>query len=158
MSLVRAGLKTCVAIDWEDGTPMQFWGNPVSCRLRFPDLPASEVRYLDTELKSFSIDHTYQYAYSLNVCFLFHQIKYENFFYRKRGLYSIHCFGYDERNYAEIIFPVTIFRMPCDVPKVHIPNNQTSWLKWDAVPMIPKSKSYQQVAISEIKCNETVPT
>ena len=30
------GSKTCVSIDWDDGSKLQFFGNIFSCKLRYP--------------------------------------------------------------------------------------------------------------------------
>ena len=70
----------------------------------------------------------------------------------------MHVFGFDERYYAEAFLDLTIFRINCEAPSLWIPNNQTSFIKWDAVPMIWKSKTFQVVAKASIICNETTPT
>jgi hypothetical protein len=70
----------------------------------------------------------------------------------------MHVFGFDERNYAEAFLDLTIFRLPCNAPMVWIPENQTSFLKWDKVPMIWKSKGFQTAAKASVECNGTVPT
>lgn len=52
-------------------------------------------------------------------------------------------YGYDERYYAEAKLDLTIFRSNCMAPVVWIPNNQTSFAVWEAIPMIWKSKPFQ---------------
>ena len=114
----------------------RYYGNYYSCRIRFPDLLPEEVQDLNIDTKTFSLSYTYA----------------------KRGLYRMHVFGFDERNYAESILDLTIFRLPCHAPHVWLPENQTSYLHWDKIPMIWKSKSFQVAAKASVDCNETVPT
>ena len=40
--------------------------------------------------------------------------------YNIRGLYSITFNGFDERSYAEESHHITVFKMPCKVPKVKV--------------------------------------
>ena len=70
----------------------------------------------------------------------------------------MHVFGFDERNYAETFLDLTIFRLPCNAPLVWIPDNQTSFLKWNAIPTVWKSKNFQVAARAVVECNGTVPT
>ena len=78
--------------------------------------------------------------------------------FRKRGLYKFHVFGFDERNYAEAMLDLTIFKLQCNAPFVYLPENQTSFLNWDKVPMIWKSKSFQVAAKASVECNVLTPT
>ena len=77
--------------------------------------------------------------------------------YSKRGNYEVYVLAFDELRFAETSLPISIFRMDCKVPSVWIPDNHTSWDKWDAVPMIWRSKAFQIQAASSIECNGTVP-
>ena len=125
-----------MAVDWGDESDFSFWGNLKSCKIRFPALQSSEVQPLDTFTKQFDTEHVYI----------------------QRNIYRMHVFGFDERNYAEAFLDLTIFRMPCTSPRVWLPKNQTSFLKWDAVPMIHRSKQFQIAAKAHIECNGTIPT
>lgn len=78
--------------------------------------------------------------------------------HRHRGNYKVHVYGFDERYYAEALLDILVFRMSCDMPQVWIPDNQTSFLKLDAVPTIWKSKSFSKQAMSSINCNVSTPT
>ena len=53
---------------------------------------------------------------------------------------------------------LTIFKMDCMAPMVFIPVNQTSFLNWDKIPTIEKSKSFQVAAKASVECNGTIPT
>ena len=99
-------------------------------------LTDTQVNPLNTDTKEFRLTHTYT----------------------RRGLYSFRVFGFDERNYAEALMDLTIFKMDCMVPMVFIPDNQTSFLNWDRIPMIWKSKSFQVAAKASVKCNGTITT
>ena len=138
--LAKAGIKTCIVTDYGDSggdfNNFEFRGNLRSCRIRFPTLSKSQVLPFDSVAKEFDASHTYI----------------------QRNLYRMHVFGFDERNYAEAFLDLTIFRMPCTAPKVWLPKNQTSFLKWDAVPMVHRSKSYQVAAKAQIECNGSIPT
>ena len=70
----------------------------------------------------------------------------------------MHVYGFDERNYAEAILDLTIFKLDCNAPSVFIPENTTSFLHWDKIPMIWKSKTFQIAAKASVECNTTVPT
>ena len=58
--LAYAGIKSCVALNWGDETPNEYWGNIDSCRLRFPDLAESSVGYFDTFTKEFQPVHIFE--------------------------------------------------------------------------------------------------
>ena len=58
--LAYAGIKSCVALNWGDETPNEYWGNIDSCRLRFPDLVESSVGYFDTFTKEFQPVHIFE--------------------------------------------------------------------------------------------------
>ena len=51
--------------------------------------------------------------------------------------------GYDERSYAEAEHHITVFKMPCKVPRVWLPSNQTSWTRPERIPKTPMSKPFQ---------------
>ena len=70
----------------------------------------------------------------------------------------MHVYGFDERNYAEAILDLTIFKLDCNAPSVFIPVNTTSFLYWDKIPMIWRSKTFQIAAKASVECNTTVPT
>ena len=93
IKLEQTGHKSCVVVDFGDddseNPSYAYYGNLQSCRIRFPDLLAEDVLPLDIDSKTFDIYHTYE----------------------KRGLYRMHVFGFDERNYAETIMDLTIFRL-----------------------------------------------
>ena len=76
---------------------------------------------------------------------------------RKRGLYRMHVFAFDERNYAETFLDLTIFKMPCTAPNVMLPKNHTTFLHWDKIPTNWRSKSFQVAAKASIQCNGTIP-
>ena len=57
IKLGNAGAKTCIVVDWKDDTPFEYWGNLMTCRLRFPDL--EEAQPFDTYLKTFKTSHVY---------------------------------------------------------------------------------------------------
>ena len=99
-------------------------------------LTDTQVNPLNTDTKEFRLTHTYT----------------------RRGLYSFRVFGFDERNYAEALMDLTIFKMDCMAPMVFIPVNQTSFLNWDKIPTIEKSKSFQVAAKASVECNGTIPT
>ena len=73
---------------------------------------------------------------------------YEEHVYATRGLYTITVTGFDERSFAEEAYDVTIFSMPCNVPQVWLPVNETSWLRPERVPKVFRSKSYQVASMS----------
>ena len=104
--------------------------------VKFPFSSADQVQELNIYTKEFRLTHTYT----------------------KRGLYRMHVFGFDERNYAEAILDLTIFKLDCQAPMVFIPENQTSFLNWDKIPMVWKSKNFQVAAKASVECNVTVPT
>ena len=130
----KMGVKTCISVDYGDGTPALFFGNLDSCKLRFPHL--TEVGFVDPVAKTFDLNHTYIV----------------------RGLYQVTVTGFDERNYAEESLGVTIFKMPCKVPQVWLPENQTSWLRPEMIPKSIKSKPLQVASMSVLECNRTVET
>ena len=59
MKLAYAGIKSCIALNWGDDSPNQYWGNIDSCRLRFPNLQNDEVEYFDTFRKEFQPVHIF---------------------------------------------------------------------------------------------------
>ena len=75
-----------------------------------------------------------------------------------RGLYRMHVFAFDERNYAEAFLDLTIFKMPCTAPNVFLPENHTSFLYPEKIPKNWRSKAFQVAAKAAIQCNGTVPT
>lgn len=130
----KMGRKTCVTIDWGDGSKLNYYGNPLSCKQRYTDITEDMVKAIDYVGKQFYEEHVY------NV----------------RGLFEVTVTGFDERSFAEKILPVTIFRMPCKVPKVWLPVNETSWLRPERVPKVFRSKSYQVASMTILECNVTI--
>ena len=59
VKLVYAGKKTCIAVNWGDETPNEYWGNIDSCRLRFPNLLSNQVNRFDTFTKEFQPVHVF---------------------------------------------------------------------------------------------------
>ena len=110
--LAKMGIKTCITVDFGDGSKLKFFGNAVSCKMRYQTITDNDVVPVDTYLKNFDINHVYEV----------------------RGLYKVIVTGFDERSYAEENLDVTIFRMPCKVPQVWLPVNETSWLRAERVP------------------------
>ena len=115
------GTKTCITIDYGDGTRLKFFGNTQSCKMRYDYVTDNIVNFVDPVAKNFYVNHTY-------------------FF---RGLYQVIVTGFDERSYAETTLDCTIFRMPCKVPSVWLPVNETSWLRPERVPKNYASKNLQ---------------
>ncbi len=68
----------------------------------------------------------------------------------------MHAYGFDERDYAEAVLPITIMGFPCKVPLVWIPDNHTTWDQLEAVPTIYRSKSFLKQAETVLECNGTV--
>lgn len=134
--LVNAGKKTCVAVDYGDSSPVEYYGFYASCRLRNGELVEADVTPFDTVRKEFDVKHVFL----------------------KRDLYRMHVYGFDERNYAETFLDLTIFRLPCTSPHVYLPKNQTSFLQWEKIPTVHRSKPFQVPAKAKIECNGTVPT
>ena len=132
----RMGIKTCVSVDWGDGTRLQFYGNGKTCKARYQYLREQEVGFIDSVKKQFHFNHKYM----------------------KRGLFTVTVTGFDERSYAEQSLDITIFRKPCKVPKVWLPVNHTSWDRPEQIPYSYKSKQYQVVAMAFLECNVTVET
>jgi hypothetical protein len=72
--------------------------------------------------------------------------------------HQVHVYGFDERQYAEAVSTILIFKMDCTMPTAWIPGNQTSYLKWLQIPSVMRSKGFQQQAISEVECERPIPT
>jgi hypothetical protein len=89
----RMGTKTCITVDYGDGSKLQYFGNTLSCKMRYDFVTANMVGFVDPHIKSFHVNHTYL----------------------ERGLYQVIVSGFDERSYAEATLDCTIFRMPCKV-------------------------------------------
>ena len=65
--------------------------------VRYPHLTERDVAPVDYVWKTFEVPHIYNF----------------------RGLYNIMINGFDERSYAEETHHITVFKMPCKVPKVN---------------------------------------
>ena len=135
----KMGTKTCITVDYGDGTRLQFFGNTQSCKMRYDYVTENMVNFVDPVAKNFYVNHTYF----------------------TRGLYQVIVTGFDERSYAEAVLDCTIFRMPCkvrltssqlslkcfndpcQVPSVWLPVNETSWLRPERVPKNYMSKNLQ---------------
>ena len=89
----KMGTKTCITVDYGDGTRLQFFGNTQSCKMRYDYVTENMVNFVDPVAKNFYVNHTYF----------------------TRGLYQVIVTGFDERSYAEAVLDCTIFRMPCKV-------------------------------------------
>ena len=68
----------------------------LTCFTRYPHLTERDVAPVDYVWKTFEVPHIYNF----------------------RGLYTIKINGFDERSYAEESHHITVFKMPCKVPKV----------------------------------------
>jgi len=91
--LAKMGTKTCITVDFGDGSKLQFFGSTLSCKMRYEFVAENMVEYVDVNSQVFLLAHTYL----------------------TRGLYQVTVTGFDERSYAETTLDVTIFRMPCKV-------------------------------------------
>ena len=105
--------------------------------VRYPHLTERDVAPVDYVWKTFEVPHIYNF----------------------RGLYNIMINGFDERSYAEETHHITVFKMPCKVPKVNtgtqlkgsvnvqskvwLPVNETSWKRPERIPKTMMSKPYQ---------------
>ena len=58
--LGKMGIKTCITVDFGDGSKMKFFGNPVSCKARYQSLTDADVGFVDPVLKSFDISHIFE--------------------------------------------------------------------------------------------------
>ena len=134
--LGRMGQKTCITLDWNDGSKLQFLGNAMSCKLRFENITENDVMAVDSVAKNFDIFHIYEV----------------------RGIYKLEVTGFDERSFDQEVLDVTIFRIACKVPQVWLPINQTSWKRSELVPKVLISKPHKVVSMSSIECNQTVET
>jgi hypothetical protein len=134
MRFGKMGTKTCITVDYGDGSKLQFFGNAQSCKMRYDYVTDNTVSFVDPVLKSFHTNHTFLV----------------------RGLYEVVVSGFDERSFAEATLDCTIFRMPCkviitvftnadcwQVPSVWLPVNETSWLRPERVPKNYMSKNLQ---------------
>ena len=130
----KMGWKTCVTIDWGDGSKLKFYGNALSCKQRYQHITEDDVKSIDYVGKQFFEVHVYMV----------------------RNLYRMTVTGFDERSYAEESLDLTIFSMPCKVPSVWLPVNETSWLRPERIPIVFRSKSYQVASMSVLECNRTV--
>ena len=112
--LSKMGRKTCLQIDWGDGSRLQFYGNALTCKQRYQYLTEDDVRYVDYVAKEFFEEHVFQ----------------------TRGLYTMTVTGFDERSYADTTLDLTIFKMPCKVPMVWLPVNETSYARPERIPVV----------------------
>lgn len=58
--LGKMGLKTCVTVDFGDGSKVRFFGNVASCKARYQTLTEADVGYIDPVSKNFDIEHIYE--------------------------------------------------------------------------------------------------
>lgn len=59
ISLEFAGAKTCLVVNYGDGSDLDFYGSVDSCRIRYPDVLAEDVLFFDTNAKLVEATHTY---------------------------------------------------------------------------------------------------
>ncbi len=59
ITLDNAGTQTCVSVDYGDGSPLSFYGNAASCKLKYPSLAVSAVMPLDYVGKQINTTKTY---------------------------------------------------------------------------------------------------
>ena len=95
---MKAGRKTCVAVNYGDKSPVEYFGYYASCALRNPLLTASQVKPFDYVTKTFDVNHVYT----------------------KRGLYPMLVYGYDERYYAEASLDLVLDRFCTICPTLSI--------------------------------------
>ncbi len=76
---------------------------------------------------------------------------------RRRGNYKVHVYGFDERQYAEQFLDILVFKAECSMPLVWIPINQTSYIKWDQIPTVMRSKGFQTQGLSDVVCQREIP-
>ena len=61
IKLGQVGKKSCVVVDYgdddEDDPSWEFFGNPTTCRIRFPDILDDHVKALNIDTKTFNITH-----------------------------------------------------------------------------------------------------
>jgi hypothetical protein len=77
--LGKAGRKSCIAVNYGDKTPVEYYGYFLSCQLRNALLVPSQVKPFNYDTKTFDTTHVYT----------------------KRGNYRMLVYGFDERYYAE---------------------------------------------------------
>eukprot|EP00095_Tigriopus_kingsejongensis_P012230 maker-scaffold528_size145933-snap-gene-0.29 protein:Tk12230 transcript:maker-scaffold528_size145933-snap-gene-0.29-mRNA-1 annotation:"hypothetical protein IscW_ISCW000316" len=136
VTLERAGLRTCVTVDWGNGDPLEFYGNLDSCRIRYRTLVASDVK---------EFNHISKTIKSTRV-------------FRSRGLYEVNATAFDIRHFVETSLPITVFNMPCNSPQTWIALNYTSVENPELIPGKLKAKKVEFHAVSDIKCTKPTPT
>ena len=57
----RMGTKTCISVDWGDGTRLQFYGNAKTCKARYQYLKEEDVGFVDSVKKQFNF-HSQRYG------------------------------------------------------------------------------------------------
>ncbi len=67
-------------------------------------------------------------------------------------------FGFDEIQYDEAFLDILVFKLQCQMPVVWIAQNQTSYRRWQAIPMVKKSQRFQVQAITDVVCKRPTPT
>ena len=134
--LENAGKRTCVTIDWADGLPMEFYGNLASCRRDYPALAAKDVLPLNLTEKVIRSVRTYS----------------------ARGMYNVNATAFDMRHRSEASFPVTIFKMSCQAPRIWIPLNFTDLEKPDLIPTRMRSAGFEIQSVPSLNCKEPVIT
>ena len=66
----KMGIKTCVTVDFGDGSKTKFFGNAASCKARYQSLTEADVGFVDPVLKNFDITHTYLVKYIPLILFM----------------------------------------------------------------------------------------
>jgi hypothetical protein len=133
IALRRMGLSTCITVYWGDKTPTEYFGSARTCQATFT-VTQSQVKPVNIFTKNFDVTHTWA----------------------ARGLYQVTVTAFDSIQRAQTTTPVTIFKMPCQVPKVWLPVNTTSWAAPSVVPVQFRSKQFQVASMSIVQCNVTV--
>ena len=125
-----------MTVDWADGLPMEFYGNLVSCQIRFPTLAAKDVLPLNYTEKVIRAVRNYS----------------------ARGVYHVNATAFDIRHYSKATLPVTIFKMSCKAPRIWIPLNFTDIEKPDLIPTRMRSAGFEIQSVPSLNCKESVIT
>ena len=60
ISLDNVGKTACIVVDFGDESDYGYYGNPITCRIRFPMLNNSYVKDLNTDTKVINTMHEYR--------------------------------------------------------------------------------------------------
>ena len=134
--LENAGKRTCVTVHWDDGLPTEFYGSLASCRTRYPELGEADVRPFNYTEKVIRAVRNYS----------------------ARGVYHANATAFDIRHYSKAALPVTIFRSPCQAPRIWIPLNYTDIEKPELIPTRLRSAAFEIQSVPSLNCEESVIT